>query len=64
MEAKIPRHIIFIFIRYCILTRLNWGPFVDEDRFETKTLYEEIDTIIAKMIHNVCIPHVIDSDEF
>ena len=64
IQAGIPNHIIFKFIQYCIIPKLNWGAFIDEDRFNNKQIYEQIDDIVITMVHNVCIPHVIDCEEF
>ena len=64
LDAGLPRHIIFKFIQFCILPKLNWGAFIDEDSLDVKKLYEEIDKKIIRMVHNVCIPHVVDAQEF
>jgi len=42
---------------------VNWGAFVDEDKYETEDIYHDIDSIILGMVHDVCIPHVIETEE-
>jgi hypothetical protein len=31
LKAKIPRSIIFSILRSCVVAKLNWGAFIDED---------------------------------
>lgn len=63
MQAGIPKHIIFQFIRFCILTKVNWGAFIDEDKYEVESLYQKIDQVILGMVHDVCIPFVIEAQD-
>jgi hypothetical protein len=42
---------------------VNWGAFIDEDKFDTVEIYHDIDSIILGMVHDVCIPHVIETEE-
>lgn len=63
LQAGIPKHVVFQFIRFCILTKVNWGAFVDEDKYQVETLYNKIDELLLGMIHETCMPHVVEIEE-
>ena len=64
IHAKVSRHILFMFVRFIIIPRLNWAAFVDEGNEKTEALYKQIDQHVLNMIHNVCISHIVDADTF
>jgi hypothetical protein len=45
------------------LTKVNWGAFIDEDKYEVESLYQKIDCVILGMVHDVCIPFVIEAQD-
>lgn len=42
---------------------MNWGAFIDEDKYEVESLYQKIDQVILGMVHDVCIPFVIEAQD-